>query len=775
MNQPSAQTAAMDTWQAMAGATRIIVILDASHDVERKLLEEFLAQNVGEHGVTAQIEHCWIPIVNDPENPPVDNLQSLLELPSDTAVLPLRVVWRTSLEKKSTRPRARDLLFGNPRRPSPRRAERILEQNPRRAVCIAGASATLEELRSRMIAQQGDDVDEQAFAPFIALQAGLALDVAERLLSGSRYKVPRSVDRSLLASSKFRGALQEVSQATGRSMDDLLRESEQIMRELISRPQPFWLDVMAQLNHRVMELGYDADVVLDNDGMERVRQWSREYPTALLWTHKTHVDGFAVNSVCFDNDFPAPHILGGVNMAFAGLGFLARRAGAIFIRRSFQDDPLYKTVLRQYIGYLMEKRFPLSWAFEGTRSRVGKLMPPRYGLLKYVMDSAHATGARNLHIIPISISYDMIGDVKDYAVEQSGAVKRPESLSWFLGYLRGLRQPMGKIYFNFGEPVVLDRVPSPEDPRELQRVAFAVGVEANRVTPITLPSLICMVLLGAAPRALTGDELRDQLEALRNWASERRLPMTSELEERDEERISTLIRYMINAGLLTLYEDGPEPVFTIANEQHGVASYYRNTVMHFFLPKAIAELALTRMAQSKKTGVDYFRGECERLRDFFKFEFFYAPTDEFLGEVDQELSRVNNEWTDLLEREGGADNLLGSLAPYVAHSVLLPFVEAYRVVADVLARQEPGTELNEKDCVQEALAYGRQAFLQRRISSEASIGKLLFSNGYRLFDNQNLISRDQAAGSLREKRLETSKTFRLLQRRLERVRAAALP
>ncbi|MEM1143945.1 MAG: glycerol-3-phosphate acyltransferase, partial [Pseudomonadota bacterium] len=144
-------------------------------------------------------------------------------------------------------------------------------------------------------------------------------------------------------------------------------------------------------------------------------------------------------------------------------------------------------------------------------------------------------------------------------------------------------------------------------------------------------------------------------------------------------------------------------------------------------------------------------------------------------EVDQELSRVNNEWTDLLEREGGADNLLGSLAPYVAHSVLLPFVEAYRVVADVLARQEPGTELNEKDCVQEALAYGRQAFLQRRISSEASIGKLLFSNGYRLFDNQNLISRDQAAGSLREKRLETSKTFRLLQRRLERVRAAALP
>ena len=106
------------------------------------------------------------------------------------------------------------------------------------------------------------------------------------------------------------------------------------MRELIARPKPFWLDVMAQLNHLVMRLGYDAEVVIDRDGLERVRQWSRENPTALLWTHKTHVDGFAVNSAFFDNDFPAPHILGGVNMAFAGLGFIARRAGAIFIRRS---------------------------------------------------------------------------------------------------------------------------------------------------------------------------------------------------------------------------------------------------------------------------------------------------------------------------------------------------------------------------------------------------------------------------------------------------------
>jgi glycerol-3-phosphate O-acyltransferase len=372
--------------------------------------------------------------------------------------------------------------------------------------------------------------------------------------------------------------------------------------------------------------------------------------------------------VCFDNDFPAPHILGGVNMAFAGLGFLARRAGAIFIRRSFQDDPLYKMILRQYIGYLMEKRFPLSWAFEGTRSRVGKLMPPRYGLLKYVMDSAHATGLRNLHIIPISISYDMIGDVKDYAKEQeSGGVKRPESLSWFVGYLRGLRQPMGKIYFDFGEPVVLDEVPSPEDPRELQRVAFAVGVEVNRVTPITLPSLICMVLLGAAPRALTADELAREVNALTEWARKRDIGLTRNLEEQDDAQIDSLTEKMIGNGLLTRYDDGPERVYGHRRgaarcrqllPQHG-DSLLRQQGDRRAGPDAHGAAAAERRA-------DAFWEEAERLRDLFKFEFFYAPREEFRRDISAELSRYQPRWEAALEQPEFAFNLFVRLRPRMA-------------------------------------------------------------------------------------------------------------
>ena len=163
-------------------------------------------------------------------------------------------------------------------------------------------------------------------------------------------------------------------------------------------------------------------------------------------------------------------------------------------------------------------------------------------------------------------------------------------------------------------------------------------------------------------------------------------------------------------------------VYTIAAEQHGVASYYRNTVIHFFLNKAIAEMSLVNMAQQNRTGAATFWEEAERLRDFFKFEFFYAPREEFHRDISAELSRYQPDWEQALEDESGASTLFLTLQPRMAHGVLLPFIEAYRVVADVLARQPMSDTLEEKDCVQKCLAYGRQAYLQRRISSEASIG-----------------------------------------------------
>ena len=257
------------------------------------------------------------------------------------------------------------------------------------------------------------------------------------------------------------------------------------------------------------------------------------------------------------------------------------------------------------------------------------------------------------------------------------------------------------------------------------------------------------------------------------WARERGIRLASHLDLDDEARLDLIVDKMIANGVLTRYDDGPERVYAIASEQHGVASYYRNSIAHFFVDKAIAELALMRMAFRKLAGAEAFWSEAERLRDFFKFEFFYAPREEFRVNIAGELARYRPDWEARLEDEGGAGQVLDGFGPLVAHSTMLPYIEAYRVVADVLARQPAGGALEERDCVQQSLAYGHQAYLQRRISSEASIGKLLFSNGFKLMANFGLTEAGDSARG--EARLALAQEFRTLQRRVERIRAAALP
>lgn len=760
----------IDEVHSIANGHPVIYLLDAANNFEETLLREWIQKERSPDETNAQ--PFTVPIMRS-EN--TDRLSHALSAPDDTLIAPVRIVWRLK-GKVNAAPRVRDLLLGGRRRPWKIWARRIQRAHPDRVAYVIGQPATVEELRDRLnrTAASAEQDAPDGFAKFVERQACLVLDIAERSLQGSRYKVPRFVAENLQASSRLNSAIDELSRELGRPRQELVREAKSYMREMIAKPSAFWIDVTGVLNRFVCTQGYEADIVYDKESIERIRKLVRENPSVILWTHKSHVDGFVISTVCFENDFPASHILGGVNMAFAGFGFLGRRAAAIFIRRTFRDNPLYKLVLRHYIGYLMEKRFPLSWAFEGTRSRVGKLMPPRYGLLKYALDAARETGARNIHILPVTISYDFITDVADYVAEQTGTKKTPESLRWFLGYLKRLRQPLGKVYVNFGDPVVLDEAPPDGDRMALSRIAFQVAVNANAATPITLPSLGCMVLLGATPQALTSEELKLEVIALIEWANRRKLRLTSDFDLENINHLRAIVSIMIDSGLVTRYAEGPQSVYGIVPDRQLQASYYRNTVIHYFVNKAITELALAKASDAQDDNpAEEFWKEAARIRDLMKFEFFYSPLLQFKEELRDELSDIQPEWESILAEGGAAiSQILAAMQPYVAQATLLHFVEAYSVVADLLADLPAAKAFDEKDCVVRACKYARQLNLQRRISGEASISDLLFRNAYKLMANQGLT----AAGddSLPARRNAIALELRDLLARLHRISALAV-
>lgn len=749
---------------------RVLYILDTRNRYEEELLSGWIAHH-SLPGTTAP--QVCLDLGDDRRGFDSAPLVAALALPDDTQVVPLRVAWVPSQADIDSGPRLRDLILGDPRHPNAARGRKIVRTAPERMHLLRGEPDSIANLHSRF--DQGFNTrtgdTQRDFADFVARQAVVVLDLAERRLQGGRYKVPRHVASSLMASRGFNDALDALAAQTGTPRAQLVKEAAGYMEEMVSRPSTFWLDFYAKFNQFCLGLGYEQKIVCDQAEVEKMRQLVREYPSMLLWTHKTYLDGMVVPKLLYDNDFPMPHMFGGANLNFPGLGFLLHRAGAIFIRRSFQDNELYKLTLRHYIGYLMEKRFPMNWAFEGTRSRLGKLMPPRYGLLKYVLEACHATHARNIHIIPISISYDLIRDVEEYATEQTGRGKGAESLRWLIGYIRSLARPMGKIYVDIGEPVVLKTAPDPDDKLALSKIAFEVAVEANHVTAITFPSLVTMSLLGAAPKALTQSEVVADLRALLRWAQSRNLRISEDFDPAYADQLPGMIDIMIDEGIVTRYDEGPEAVYGIGLDQHAVASYYRNTVIHFFVNKAIIELALLKASENEGPGaLDVFWMEVDQLRDLFKFEFFYAPTEEFHQQIRAELDRYHANWHVLLSQGTlGFGQLLNQMIPLVSHVTLLIYTEAYSVVAALAARLAHSEALDEEASVAAALKFGRQAYLQRRISSEASIGKLLFKNGFKMLQSRRLT---EAGGpELAQKRLEQSQQLRDLLRRLDLIRA----
>lgn len=755
----------------------VLFIVEVQNQLEKRLMEECL-QHAGRHHQAGATDWVILKLSAGKNRSGLEQLAEKLEGPEDTLLIPARVSWLVpSEEQERNEPLAlRHLVFGDPRQPGNLRGRWILFRDPTRAQCFAGEAATIGDLKARFRVQQQTTVREspERFTAFVTRQAGLSLEIAEWSLIGRRYKVPRFVAESLSNSPRFKAALQELSAETGRPVEEMYAEAGKYLKELAAAPSTLFVDLRARMDNWILSLAYNKNVVCPEQDLERLREIIQTNPSMLLFTHKTYIDSIALTSKLFENDFPMLHIFAGANMGFAGLGFLMRRSGGIFIRRTFQDKPLYKLVLRHYIGYLMEKRFPMTWAFEGTRSRIGKLMPPRYGLLKYVLEAAQTTDARNIHVVPVAVSYDLMRDVEEYATEQTGRVKKPESLKWFIGYIRSLKQPMGRMYLDIGEPVVLERAPEPEDKLALPKIAFEVAVHANRVTPITLPAIGCMVLLGAAPRALTLEELQAEILAHVGWARERNIRLTSDFLPERLGHVRDLAHSMVDMGLLIRYDEGTETVYGIEPDKHPVASYYRNTIIHHFVNKAIIEVALLKAgdAPADEASAVFWR-ETEQLRNYFKFEFFYPKKKQFRRELKEELARVNSDWEGRPE-QGGREvlSMLSDMHPLVAHASLLPFVEAYSVVFDLLARLDPSEALEEADCVSKALKEGKQLYLQRRITSEASIGKILFSNGFKLAQNLGLT--EAGGADLAEQRTDLLRDFKELSRRLDRIRLMAL-
>ena len=769
----------------LANGRRIVFLVDASSEVEARLLHAWGLRQRPEGVAPGACEWVRIPATRRRRRLSLAPLEACLAAGDDPLLAPLRVAWLPRERAGVRGVGLGDLLRGgDPRDPGALRQRWLLARAPDRCRIVAGEPAPASELRERWRRGAGADAEQTTgLADFVARQAALALERAERRLRGARYKVPRLVREDILARPGFRGGLLRVAREHGLPPERATREASAILREIAATHSPFVIDLVAHGIHLLYRQGYDESLHYDRAQLEGAKARAQQHPVVFLPSHKSNLDHLVLQYALHENGHPPNHTAGGINMNFLPVGPLVRRSGVFFIRRSFKDDPVYKFVLQHYVDYLVEKRFSLEWYVEGGRSRTGKLLPPRFGMLAYVVDAWRRGKAEDVLLLPVSIAYDQIQEVGAYAAEQGGAPKERESFGWFLRVVRRLRRRYGEIHIRFGEPLSLAKAlgraepgaePAPDEQSlAVRKLAFEVCVRINRATPITPSSLVTLAMLGSGFRALSVDETLTALRNLLHFVRTRGLPTTGVLDLDEPEGVRRRLEALVANDVVTRFDDGPETVYRIGPEQQLAAAYYRNTVIHFFATPALGELALLRAAEDGVADpLAAFWEETLRLRDLLKFEFFFAEKETFRAELAHELRHTDAEWE---ARVRAGPEAIGSLMrrfrPYCAHRVLRPFVEAYGVAAELLARHAPDEPVDEEKLALACLGLGRQYHLQRRIHSAASVSQAIFRSALDLARNRGLLG--SGGDELALRRRAFAEEIRGVVRRIEAIDALA--
>jgi glycerol-3-phosphate O-acyltransferase len=662
-------------------------------------------------------------------------LRARLQRGDDPWLLPLRVAWLPFVRHGRRIVHLIDVIkLGDPRDPDALRQRAILRSFPDRVVPVVGSPAPV----SRLIADHERSGEVVELERFVVRRAWRTLDRAERALRGNRYKVPKFLHEELSSRSEFQDGAVIHGGRRGLSPAASLARARHYLREMAASHSPLLIDLIAGSIHWLYRQGYEA-LVYDRDRVAELAALGQEYPLVFLPSHRSNLDRLSLQFLLWENDLPPNHTAGGINMNFFPVGPLIRRTGVFFIRRSFKDNPLYKFVLRSYIDYLVDNRFSMEWYMEGGRSRSGKLAPPRYGLLAYIVESQRKGKAEDVMLVPVSIAYDQIQDLSSYTNEALGGAKSTESLGWMVTAVRSLRKRYGKIHVRFADPISVRKElagaeATDEGSRDLAKVAFEVMYRISRVTPVTPAAVVSIALLEAKGTARTLPELTRICADLDAFIAKHGLPCTEPIQLEDPREVKRVLELLTEHGNVS-QTSLPEPLYWLEPEQALRAAYYRNVVVHFFLPRAIAELALLAGHT-----VDVFWEEIARLRDLLKFEFYFPQKEQLRTEIEQSLMADAPGWETMIDRP---EELLRQLRPRCAHWAVLPFLEAYLVMADELAQlQSPFEEASFlQACMRRGESYRRRGLIQ----SSESISQVLFRQSLLLANNRNLIEADQPA------------------------------
>ena len=333
--------------------------------------------------------------------------------------------------------------------------------------------------------------------------------------------------------------------------------------------------------------------------------------------HRSHMDYLLLTYVIYHEGLVTPHIAAGINLNFWPVGGIFRRAGAFFIRRTFAGNKLYTAVFREYLEQLFNKGYSVKFYAEGGRSRTGRLLPPKTGMLAMTIQALLKGVKRPVSIVPVYIGYEHVIEVKGYLKELRGKSKEKESFFNVFKTIKNLKN-YGYGFLNFGEPIQLNQfldsnIPNWRDdqatyeekkPGWLTPTVNDLGnnilERINQASAVNGMALASLCLLAAEKRAMSREEL---LQVMNTYLALLSQSPFSEQSSFPTVNAETLLNSTMRLGKFNVTEDSFGEIISIERSNAIAVTYYRNNILHMFAIPSLVAAVVTAYNECERTKV----------------------------------------------------------------------------------------------------------------------------------------------------------------------------
>ena len=574
---------------------------------------------------------------------------------------------------------------------APGEAKRLLSLvwNARETSITVGKHVALREFAQRYHGESDERIVRR-----VARALQIFLRREERLVTGPTLLPKRMVRQLVLQGDDLAQLIHRLARERNQPESQLWRKAERYFDEMAANFKGSYFGVIEFLFSRIWPRVFQG---FEYSGLEKVAECVKQHPVVLVPCHRSHFDYLILSYLFHANYLSPPHIAAGINLSFWPLGPLFRGAGAYFIRRSFEGNELYKAVFRNYLAFLIREGYTQEFFIEGGRSRTGKILTPKLGMLSAIVNAYIAGVRRDLYLVPVSIHYGRVVEEESYSRELVGAEKEKESLLALLKARTLLRQKYGTVYVTFADPVSMRAVLGDakerlrvgagqpvieEEKRRLtQKLGFRILRDVNEATVVGATSVSASVLLSAPHPALRYQQFLAGAQTLLHFLRQHGVRLTASL-ERNAADFRESLAFLENGGLIHRLP-GEEGIIHVPPEKRMSLDFYKNNSIHFFLlPALLARALLTGLRGGA------LKDEVSWWLNLYRWEFPLPEREAVAAQLGRLLEYFRAEGA-VAAGDGDAVNAEHPLICSMS-GMLDNFCEAYWMTAQTLARVVDG-------------------------------------------------------------------------------------